>query len=415
MNEVPSVSLSNQLSCPPPSKDNSSDNSKNRTLHTTKSLNVEGQSYKSLGKDWNDDGLDEKFEVCSELSPMGIKSGILNYQKNRMLHITKSLSIEEESAPVNDWNDDGIDEKFEEVCSELSSMSTNNCLRNDHSKPEFSISNSQLIKSPEDNSLGSQRYYPEQYREPSSSAVAAEEDLHSFVEQRVNDSEVANPTNFNSSHSRHQSLQFPEAYEAVSYNLNLLNVDKKESGVSAISNGHLENLVNSTNDFILNEGKSKNRDSNTSLNIGESSIISDILSMDFDPWDDSITSPRDYSKLLGESDDKQQGSSSNVSSDSWKMQSSNQSRFSFARQDESVNQLNNAESFFNGIGQVPKNFSFNQNAMEGSDPYANGFSSSNVEESNGFGSSNSVLSYNKLSGKFYQVCLIVSIGMTITH
>lgn len=396
LNEVHSGTLSSQLSCPPPSKDNS-DSSKNRMLHITKSLNVEGQSYKSFpGKDWNDDGLDEKFEVCSELSPLGIESGILNYQKNRMVHITKSLSIEEESAPVNDWNDDGVDEKFEEVCSDLSSMSTNNCVTNDHhSKPEFSLSNSQLIKSPEDNGQGSQQYYPEQYREPSSSAIAVEEDLHSFVEQRVNDSEVANPTNFNSNHSRHQSLQFREAYKAVNYNLNMLNVDKKESGVSAVSNGHLENLVSSTNDFILNEGKSKNRDSNTSLNIGEGSIISDILSMDFDPWDDSITSPRDYSKLLGENDDKQQGPSINVSSDSWKMQNSNQSRFSFARQDESVNQLNNAESFFNGIGQVPKNFSFNQNVMEGRE-YANGFSSSNVEDPNGFGSSNSGLSYNKL-------------------
>ncbi|XP_073304420.1 uncharacterized protein [Primulina huaijiensis] len=65
-------------------------------------------------------------------------------------------------------------------------------------------------------------------------------------------------------------------------------------------------------------------------NMGENSIISNILSMDFDSLDESLTSPQNLAKLLGETD-KSQGSFG--VSGSWKIQNSNQSRFSFARED----------------------------------------------------------------------------------
>ncbi|XP_042427109.1 uncharacterized protein LOC122014761 isoform X1 [Zingiber officinale] len=61
----------------------------------------------------------------------------------------------------------------------------------------------------------------------------------------------------------------------------------------------------------------------------ESIIISDILSLDFDPWDNSISSSNILAKLLGET---QKQDAFNISS-SLKSSSNNQSRFSFARKE----------------------------------------------------------------------------------
>ncbi|RWW58076.1 hypothetical protein BHE74_00035095 [Ensete ventricosum] len=62
----------------------------------------------------------------------------------------------------------------------------------------------------------------------------------------------------------------------------------------------------------------------------ESSIISDILSLDVDPWDDSSATSNSFARLLGETE-KQESSFKLLSS--WRSNSSNQSRFSFARQE----------------------------------------------------------------------------------
>ncbi|CAL9131334.1 unnamed protein product [Musa acuminata var. zebrina] len=62
----------------------------------------------------------------------------------------------------------------------------------------------------------------------------------------------------------------------------------------------------------------------------ESSIISDILSLDVDPWDDSSATSTSFARLLGETE-KQESSFKLLSS--WRSNNSNQSRFSFARQE----------------------------------------------------------------------------------
>lgn len=67
---------------------------------------------------------------------------------------------------------------------------------------------------------------------------------------------------------------------------------------------------------------------------GESSIISDILSLDVDPWDDSSNTVNSFASLLGETE-KQERSFKLLSS--WKSNNSNQSRFSFARQESQGN------------------------------------------------------------------------------
>ncbi|KAK4753806.1 hypothetical protein SAY87_001910 [Trapa incisa] len=100
------------------------------------------------------------------------------------------------------------------------------------------------------------------------------------------------------------------------------------------------------------QGDAASCEKNGILDAGESSIISNILSWDFDPWNHSLTSPHNLAKLLGATD-KQQGSTSSL--DSWKAQSNNQSRFSFARQEESINEPFSADPSFGGYGQVPRN------------------------------------------------------------
>ncbi|KAA8549514.1 hypothetical protein F0562_001198 [Nyssa sinensis] len=263
-----------------------------------------------------------------------------------------------------------------------------------------------------------------------------EDELLSFDDQRLKDPEVVSRTSYLpnssysshlSSHSRVYSPQHNEAYASVNFNVDPQIVDKKAgkgsllhaSGASIISNGYPDVAVSSPADLgrtvedsylLPNEGKGKhvgvfedeasNVNHDNAVDMGESSIISNILSMDFDAWDDSLTSPQNLARLFGETD-KQHGSLK--ASSTWKGQTSNQSRFSFARQGESKNQILYVEPCSSNIGQVPKNHSFSHNFIKNRDSYfdklgnCNGFSSLNVEESDNFASSHSHLFSNKLS------------------
>ncbi|KAK3036811.1 hypothetical protein RJ639_031289, partial [Escallonia herrerae] len=256
-----------------------------------------------------------------------------------------------------------------------------------------------------------------------------EEDILSFEVQRLKDPEVISQASFIpilsqslhlSNDSRGYSPQL--AYGSLKVNIDSQGVDKilNKGSVSipAISNGYPENLASSSSDFdstvqhsflIPNDGGWKHAsrfedkvmevDRNASVDMGESSIISNILSMDFDSWDESLTSPQNFAKLLGETD-KQQGSLG--ASSSWKAQSNSQSRFSFAREEEYVNQVSHADSYSSNVGQFLKNHSLSHNFVNNGEFYteklANGFSSFNVEEPENFaGSSHSHMSSNKLS------------------
>ncbi|KAK9154154.1 hypothetical protein Sjap_001634 [Stephania japonica] len=185
------------------------------------------------------------------------------------------------------------------------------------------------------------------------------------------------------------------------------------SSNSMLSNGHeLDNGYSSTG--FLNTFGSPNMDSNlergkflgrfnetdtdkaASVDIGESSIISNILSLDLDVWDDSLTSPHNLAKLLGETD--KQNSSLKMSS-SIRVQNSNQSRFSFARQEDFGNQHSDMEPAFSSVGFMSK-FSGSHDNFVNRDPLfeglQNGFSSSTLEESDPFLGSHYSISSNKL-------------------
>ncbi|KAJ4969911.1 hypothetical protein NE237_003010 [Protea cynaroides] len=192
-----------------------------------------------------------------------------------------------------------------------------------------------------------------------------------------------------------------------------------KSGDSALSNGYnvnshpVENVTSEhsnvfssleTRNFLGNNDAVVSVENNTALHMGESSIISNILSLDFDPWDDSLTSPRNLAKLLNETDN-QHGSLKKSSS--WKAQNSNQSRFSFARQDDFANEGADLEPSFNTVGYSAKKNSIPQDSLENRDHYLykprNGFSSGVFEESYIHSMNYSPVSSNKFSVSRAQV------------
>ncbi|RAL37450.1 hypothetical protein DM860_000144 [Cuscuta australis] len=130
-----------------------------------------------------------------------------------------------------------------------------------------------------------------------------------------------------------------------------------------LHNGSSEDVVNNSADFgNPNKGSSslspadQRKFANTSegvtttADMGESSIISNILSLDFDPWDAPLTSPQNLAKLLGDSD-KQQPSL--ILSSSLKLHTSNESRFSFAREERSIKQASELEP---SLGHMQQSF-----------------------------------------------------------
>ncbi|OMO91433.1 hypothetical protein COLO4_18383 [Corchorus olitorius] len=266
------------------------------------------------------------------------------------------------------------------------------------------------------------------------SSSEVEEDILSFDSQRLKDPEVVSRSSYVpnspsslhlSNHSRSHSLQHSEAFGALNLNTDTLFVDNKVSdslrlhgpSVSSLPNGYPENYLSSGigsditaegSRLLPIEGRGRqmgrffgNAESNAAKDTGESSIISNILSLDLDTWDEPLTSPQNLAKLLGDNE-KQQANYLKLSS-SWKAPNNNQSRFSFARQEDSRYHPFDVESSFNVFGQMQRNRPSSQDFAESRDLYLNklgipnGFSSSNFEESDSFNSNPSVFSSNKVS------------------
>ncbi|XVF55414.1 hypothetical protein PTKIN_Ptkin06aG0034200 [Pterospermum kingtungense] len=100
--------------------------------------------------------------------------------------------------------------------------------------------------------------------------------------------------------------------------------------------------------FISNVAHVENH---TTPEVGEDSIISKILSMELDPWEDSLTSPDSLSKLLRQT--KEQHASINPSS-LRQITDNNQSRFSFARQEDFSNQTSLLDDSLGSIMDLNK-------------------------------------------------------------
>lgn len=99
----------------------------------------------------------------------------------------------------------------------------------------------------------------------------------------------------------------------------------------------------------------------SSFNAIESSIISNIMSKDLDSCDDSMALRRSFVGSYGESVGKHGAS--------WNSLHSDQSGFSFVKQDDFPRQGGDLESCFRNIGQIPKNSSILQDFRENKEQY----------------------------------------------
>ncbi|XP_057476784.1 uncharacterized protein LOC130764511 isoform X2 [Actinidia eriantha] len=118
----------------------------------------------------------------------------------------------------------------------------------------------------------------------------------------------------------------------------------------------VEQLRRLDDDNITNDGDS------SALNVVESSIISNILSMDFDSCDDSLTS-----NGLADLFDGTGGRHG-----SWNFRKSDESRFSFAKKENSENQETVFDSSLSTIGQVSKKYSSLPDSLENKEHYFSG-------------------------------------------
>ncbi|KAL6958545.1 RING-type E3 ubiquitin transferase [Sarracenia purpurea var. burkii] len=357
-------------------------------------------------------------------------------------NVTNSFDISRQSyghSPDKDLNV-SANGNVRNLCSDMASINIDKCREDEHSwdaRPNSSLSDNSLVNSPQNQ--GSKQCYPEQFRGPPTShflgeAVASTDDIcvarkqsdwlsdsvtreqsdwrldsqtqvanmdsqvaflkvkeysSYFEDQRLNDPDVVNRSSYctnshlslhPSNHSRIYSSQENEPYCSTNFKIDPQNLVKKE---------HLGR----------SQGLAANADPNAATDMGESSIISNILSMDFDAWDESLTSPQNLAKFLGETDIQQ----ASLKLSSSRKVPSNKSRFSFARQEETRNQVSDVEPSFSNIGPllkdhplshdfpVNKDFSFD---MLGD---CNSFSTFNITESDNFASSHSHISSNKLS------------------
>ncbi|PHT45191.1 hypothetical protein CQW23_14349 [Capsicum baccatum] len=255
-----------------------------------------------------------------------------------------------------------------------------------------------------------------------------EDDLLIFNEQRHRDPEVTiekvySPNLSISLHSPAQpgghSPQLTNGGGPISANMQLDRTTdsvSQPSHVESLTNEYLENVsncgadsqtINSSYYRLPDEGKrihvenfqdeAPSKKSSTDFDIGESSIISNILSLDFDPWNESLTSPQNLAKLLGETDEKQ--GSLRVSSS--RKLTSNQSRFSFAREEptnpsadyQPLNYIEQRFNHYHNVHDIPNSRNYQLDNIGARD----GFSVANNDGTVGFGNIFSHLSSNKLS------------------
>ncbi|CAH1418311.1 unnamed protein product [Lactuca virosa] len=240
----------------------------------------------------------------------------------------------------------------------------------------------------------------------------AEEDMMSFNDERLGDTEAIQNLPPNSSPPNNPMGCYP-LHACVSPNGGV------DPPSSHLANNNIPITVNdysstvignsSSSRELLSNGHSYFHGSTEGCkseigDLGESSIISNILSMDFDPWDESLTSPQNLAKFL----DKQPESHSHSHSHRvLSSRNSNQSRFSFARQDEGSN---NGDFGFEYKNSNSSDFVSNKNNSIYIDKKhsnynngSNGFSSFSFEESENFATNNFPMSENKISVSRTQV------------
>ncbi|XP_019457807.1 PREDICTED: uncharacterized protein LOC109358176 isoform X3 [Lupinus angustifolius] len=330
-------------------------------------------------------------------------------------------------------------EHFHNLSSELSSINNDRSARNEHyslTKPSTPPSDSVLVKYSQSQGLqiNSDKFGDSMITNAAVSAATSdngvcnskewcalrfdsqplvlsgnaevEDDVASFDNQRLKDPEVVCRSYLPKSSSfLHASNcynpQLPQHGERVVANAGSISMADKVGNDSVLHapdilcNGYPKKLASiSSYSLSHDEGNKQcngrlvteavNTGSGAAVDKGESTIISNILSMEFDGWADSLTSPKNLAKLLGDNTDNQNGSLKNSSTR--KVLSNNQSRFSFARQEESNIHAFNVHPSYNSSQQFPNSCSLMQEFSErdvSMDKFgiANGFHANSLEES----------------------------------
>ncbi|KAF4354613.1 hypothetical protein F8388_009604 [Cannabis sativa] len=412
-----SENMSNQFSSSPVSRDN--DRGIDMLANNSNTIDQDGQSSTSGNESEHLTSEGQVQNLCSEISSLCIDANVIDEDSGK----TSSSSFLDHSlikSSVNQGLSPYYSEQFRETSTFSQKAGTTDNEVYVRDQPDWlAVSQTQAMPS---------------------TPSELEEDIISFDNQRLKDPEVVSRSNYlpnstNSFHtSNHACSPFQhEAYAAANSNTDRLFVDNKlrdsaflsASTTSLTSNGYPNNLPNSyigsenisEHSFLhSNEdngkhigrflGDAANTDVNCAVDRGESSIISNILSLDFDTWDESLASPQNLAKLLGD-DDKQSGS--HRLSSSWKAPTHNQSRFSFARQEESINPVFDVQPSHSFLGQV-SNHAFSRDFSDNRDThfdklgFGNGFSSGSFDESENHASGNhSVFSSNKPAASRAQI------------
>lgn len=136
----------------------------------------------------------------------------------------------------------------------------------------------------------------------------------------------------------HTNAVVNHAFSIEGNKVNLINMHKPESSLAS-------SVISSNGDFRFLDGFNHlgRSEMDASVHTKESSIITDILSLDFDPWNDSVSLTNEFSRLLSENEGQ---NGSVMLSRTRVSQHNNQSRFSFARQE---NQVKSVESSIRDI------------------------------------------------------------------
>ncbi|KAJ6330892.1 hypothetical protein OIU76_009482 [Salix suchowensis] len=305
------------------------------------------------------------------------------------------------------------------LCPGLSSISIDDQLKDEYLEPvtaDISISNNKFTKS-----QGSQPFVSEPPNNSSSLPTLREcaiaGDLLCFDDREVQGfgsihhqppiSSLPSPKQYLEQSTYHSWQQSENHQSTIDVHPNIVPAKHDEvtfpfrSGNTVLSNGlhdrqangHVEWDRSSNYSSVLSEvgsgrcfkehgGNVASIDYKLDLGTDESSIISNILSIDSGVWEDSLTSPQSFVKLLADNDKQQSCCKMPCMR---KAQESSQSRFSFARQDGFSNHLSN---FDHSRENATNKSSATNNIIENKDPWMDNYRgiSSNIispMESNG--------------------------------
>ncbi|CAL5207188.1 unnamed protein product [Lathyrus oleraceus] len=229
------------------------------------------------------------------------------------------------------------------LCSELSSVNINSNLKDSY----FTRDSDKLLFSPNsiNSSLG--KHFPQdgEYCKDHSTTPAFWEDIivDDMLNKDFDQQQFCKGTN--NLASGHHSPQYPQNPNQSNHELKHQNQICNQNHLRKPSETFTEPLGAGFEKIVEREDTGLDVDNKVTSDIGENNIISNILSLELDAWEDSLV------KLLDETDEPYTSFKAPALR---KIQDKNQSRFSFARQDDSLNKTSVLQQSFGITEHDPK-------------------------------------------------------------